>query len=63
MEVIAGPSPKMVAVEAAIRLGASWVILDRSVIKIFEELEIVLLELCSTILIQPCLKCTLHIAQ
>lgn len=44
MEVIAGPSPKMVAVEAAIRLGASWVILDRSVIKIFEELEIALLE-------------------
>ncbi|KAH0981438.1 hypothetical protein GBA52_008615 [Prunus armeniaca] len=33
MEVIAGPSPKMVAVEAAIRLGASWVILDRSMKK------------------------------
>ncbi|VVA27344.1 PREDICTED: inactive kinase [Prunus dulcis] len=33
MEVIAGPSPKMVAVEAAIRLGASWVILDRQMKK------------------------------
>lgn len=31
MEVLAGPSPKKVAAKAAKRLGATWVILDRSV--------------------------------
>ncbi|KAM1049193.1 hypothetical protein ACFX13_028936 [Malus domestica] len=33
MKVVAGPSSKMVAVEAAIRLGATWVILDRQMKK------------------------------
>jgi hypothetical protein len=30
MEVDAGASPKIVGIEAAIRLNATWVILDRS---------------------------------
>ncbi|XP_004308194.1 PREDICTED: probable receptor-like protein kinase At5g18500 [Fragaria vesca subsp. vesca] len=33
MEVLAGPSPKMVAAKAAKRLGATWVILDRQMKK------------------------------
>lgn len=61
MKVVAGPSSKMVAVEAAIRLGATWVILDRSVINRFEESEIVLLHSFAAVLIQPCF--TLHLAK
>lgn len=51
MKVVGGPSQKMVAADAAIRLGATWVILDRSVINRLGEFEIVLLR---AVLIQPC---------